>query len=171
MRKIVLIGLITLIFTNCNSSTNKKIDKKDESSKLEISHYDKSIDFKDLVINGNRDTSEVIRIKDNCVFIIQMTTNESDSMENANPDSYEVFSENANNAAMSTSDLLDRLKIKSFWSDKRYIDCEYNGKNYLLDTRLKNTAGDYCIMFMKDKKPKLIKIELLTEDILNDYFK
>jgi hypothetical protein len=171
MRKIVILGLITLIFTSCNSSTNQKIDKKEESSKLEISNSDKSIDFKDIVINGARDTSEIIKIKDNCVFIIQMTTNESDSLENADPDSYEVFSENANNAAMNASDLLDRLNIKSIWSDKRYIDCEFNGKNYLLDTRLKNIAGDYCIMFMNDKKTKLIEIELLSEDILIDYFK
>ena len=171
MRKIILIGLVTLIFTNCNSSTNLKSDKKEENSKIETNQSDKHIDFTDLVINENRDTSEIIRIKDNVVLIIQMTTFESDSLENSDPDSYEIFSESANNAAMNASVLFDRLKIKSIWSDKRYIDFEFNGKNYLLDTRLKNIAGNYCIIFMKDRKPELIEIELLTEDILNDYFK
>jgi hypothetical protein len=171
MRKIILLVLITLIFTNCNSSSNQKIDKKDESSKLELSNSDKGIDFNDLVISGNRDTSEIIRIKDNCVFIIQLTTNESDSLENLDHDSYEVLSENSNNASMNALDLLDRLKLKSVWSDKRYIGCEFNGKSYLLNTRFKNIAGRYCIMFRKDTKPELIEIELLNEDILKNYFK
>ncbi len=171
MRKYILIGLVTLIFTNCNSSTNQKTDKKEENQNLAINDNDKHIDFRDLVVNENRDTSEIFSIKDNCVFIIQMTTNESDSLENANPDSYEAFSENANNAATNALDLFERLKIKNIWSDKRFIDCEYNGKKYLLDTRLKNIAGNYCIMFMKNKKPELLEIESLTEKVLTDYFK
>ena len=171
MRKIILLGLVILTFTNCNSKANHKTDKKDESSRLVINTNDKSIDFRKLTTNDKRNTSEVIKIQNDCVLIIQMTSNESDSLENAAPDSYEVFSENTNNAAMNALDLFNRLKIKNIWSDKRFIDCVYNGKNYLLDTRLYNIAGKYCIMLMKGKKPELIEIELLTEEILNDYFK
>lgn len=168
--RVIFIGLISLTFANCNSSSDLKVQHKPESSNPEVNNEDKSIDFKELVTNESRDTSETFVITDDCVYIIQMTSIESDSLENANPDVYEVLSENANNAAMNASELFDRLKIKSIWSDKRFINCEYNGTKYLLDTRSLYLAGEYCILFRKNRKPILMELELITEYILKGYF-
>jgi hypothetical protein len=155
MRQLLLLSVLIIgIFGNCNSSTNSN-----------------RIKLKDLLIDRITDTAETYRIKGDCVFIIQMTTKESDSLETADPDSYEIISENANNSAMRASELLDKSGIKSIWSEKRYVRFESGNKSYLLDTRKENIAGDYCLIFKEKTMPELIEIELLTEDVLSDFYK
>ncbi len=170
-RLIILTGLILGLFITCKSTTNQDKIVSNENSHSEIKTSGQEIKLEDLLISKSVDTSETFIIKEDCVFAIQMSTKESDSLEARDPDSYESLSENMNNDAMNASELLDRLKIKNFWSDKRFVRFEYGDKKYLIDTRLKDLAGQYCLLFKKNLKPELILIGSLNEEELKKYYK
>jgi hypothetical protein len=137
---------------------------------------DNNIDFQkikleDLLINKSVDTSKLFLIKEDCVFIIQMTTEECDLLEKSNPDEYESFSENANNDAEKALELFEKLSIKNIWSDKRYIQFDLQNMTYLIDTRRKELAGRYCIIFKKSSTPVIMPVESLDMDTLKKCFK
>ena len=170
-RQILLFGLL-ILFSNCKSGGNKinessvdktNIERKSDIEKIKIS--DLLIDYIDI------DTSKVLDIKENCIVVIQMTSQESDEFEKSNPTGYEVYSENANNSAENALDLFDKLKIKNFWTEKRYIKFNSEGKNYLIDTRLKKIVGTYCVLFHDNLKPELLTLESINEETLNNYLK
>jgi hypothetical protein len=167
----IYFGLILGLFVTCKSTGNQnKISSSDNSNPVTtISTND--IKYSDLLISKSVDTSKTFIIKDECVFVIQMSTKESDSLETANPDSYEVLSENANNDAARAIELFERLQIKNYWSDRRYISFGLGDKKYLIDTRLKDLAGQFCILFKNNVNPILIRIENLNEEVLTKYFK
>jgi hypothetical protein len=170
-RKIFFLSLSILTLLNLSTSLNaNNVDIYRYLLQTQVKSND-SINFLELVINYKPNPSEIYNIKSNCVFIIQMTSKESDSLESANPTFYEVFSESANNNSMEALELFEKLRIKNYWSDKRYLSFVYNEQKFVLDTRLKELAGKYCLLFNENKKPELILIDSLTEGLLINYFK
>lgn len=130
------------------------------------------IDFKTILSSGTSDTSKLFEIKNDGIFFIQLTDAECDSMEKADEQTYESFSENANNASMIASELLTNMKIKQYWSNKRFIKFELDGKEYFIDTRKnENVRMDVCILFKNATKPLIVETELLTEELLKNYYK
>jgi hypothetical protein len=136
-----------------------------------IAFKSSKIEIDDLIVNKTVNKSEIHSIKGNCVFVIQLSTSESDSLEKLDAEAYESFSENANNDAERILTIFEKQNIKNIWSDKRYISSSWNKKNYLIDTRLFDIAGKYCILFNEKKEPKLIQIELIDETTLTEYYK
>jgi hypothetical protein len=171
MRKLLLFFILTSLFLSCKQ-TSKPINESilKDSVEIKISNSN-NLKIAEILIDKHVDTSLIYKINENSVFFAQLTTNESDSLENADPDAYEIFSENANNNATNALELLDKLKIKNFWSDKKYVSFRSMKENYLIDTRLKNIIGEYCILFRKDLMPELLRIDLLNEETLSTYFK
>lgn len=171
MRKIILVLSLISLLVSCNQSKKPVNESKSQNLVEESIYNSEDIKLADLLIDIPADSSMVFKVTKNCVFFSQFTTQECDSLENADPEAYEIFSENANNNSTDALELLKKLKIKSYWSDKRYISFNSDKKEYLIDTRIKNFVGNYCIMFRKDLKPEILKNDLLKEDVLLKYFK
>jgi hypothetical protein len=171
MRKIILVLSLISICVSCNQTKKPVNESKSENLVEESITNSEDIILAEVLIDKTADSSLVFKVTKNCVFFSQFTTKECDSIEKADPEAYEIFSENANNNATDALELLKKLKIKSYWSDKRYISYDSGEKVYLIDTRLKNFVGNYCILFRKDLKPVIIKNDLLQEDLLLKYFK
>jgi hypothetical protein len=73
---------------------------------------------------------------------------------------------------MSAAELLTNMKITQYWSDKRFVKFELDSKEYFFDTRKnENVKMGGCILFKKGTKPMIIDTELLTEEIVNEYYK
>lgn len=162
----ILLGIF-LFLMGCNSSAKHQ----NSPNNTIISNDSSDFAIEDLLVNTSIDTSIVYSINDECVFVIQTTTAECDSLEKIDSDLYEQISENANNFASDLLELLEKYKINNYWSDRRYIEYTLGDKKYLIDTRKKALAMDYCLIFKKGIKPKLILTELLDEETLKEQFK
>jgi len=172
MKRIIIIifGLI-ILFISCkqkNSPINESIPEKSVENTINNSE---DIKFTDILINKDVDSSSVLKITKSCIFFPQLTTKECDSLENEDPDAYEIFSEHLNSNATNALELLEKLKIKNYWSDKKYILFKSEKDEYLFDPRIKKLAGEYCIIFRKELKPEILRIDLLKEETLSKYFK
>lgn len=169
--KLIAICALTFIYSSCKQTDNKRQVVEPEKT---VNHVDsaETIDFKSLLVNEITDTSNLFEIKSDGIFFVQLTDAECDSMEKADEQAYETLSENGNNASMSAAELLTNMKIKQYWSDKRFVKFELDGKDYFIDTRKnENVKMGGCILFKKGTKPMIIDTELLTEEIASDYYK
>ncbi len=161
---------ILLFLASCNA-----IDKKNKDSNIQTLNKEKDtteeiINIEELLTHKVEDTSIVFKIKENCVFFTQLTTKESDSIEKIDAELYSILSEELNNNANNALDLLSKLKIKNYWSDKRYVSFKTKEKEYFIDTRKKDIKT-HCILFIQNKKPEIVSIEPLEEDSILKYFK
>jgi uncharacterized protein (DUF2344 family) len=169
--KLIAICALTVIYSSCKQTDNKRQVVEPEKT-VNLVDSAETIDFKSLLVNEITDTSKVFNVKDDGVYFIQMTTEESDSLEKADEEAYETLSENGNNASMSAAELLTNMKITQYWSDKRFVKFELDSKEYFFDTRKnENVKMGGCILFKKGTKPMIIDTELLTEEIVNEYYK
>ncbi len=153
----LIIGLLLVLGnTECSYGQNSNNKHQTESKK--------GFNIQELLTSEQIDSSKIFTIQEDCVFVIQMSTQESDLIEKENPDYYESFSENANIDATVAQELLDKLKIKNYWSDKQYIRFTFENQEKVIDTRAKKIAGEYCIIFEKDTYPLLCRIDQLNEE-------
>jgi hypothetical protein len=130
------------------------------------------IPLKNTLVNNQPDTSSIFKIKGNGVFVIQLTTKESEKLEKQDSAKYEATSEYANNVSTALYDLLNALKIKQYWSDKRYVEYFSNNRNHLIDTRKYDKIRmDCCILFKNNQEPKIVECNTLNEELLTNYFK
>jgi hypothetical protein len=170
----ITIYILLFVFISCRQTEIKRQDianDKDFKQKSVEQITPKTINFKTILSSETSDTSKLFEIKSDGIFFIQSTDAECDSMEKADEQAYESFSENANNASMSASELLTNMKIKQYWSDKRFAKFELDGKEYFIDTRKnKNVRMGGCILFKKATKPMIIETEELTEELVNSYY-
>jgi hypothetical protein len=166
MKKYLAVGVLTMILLlDCKS--NSLIILFTQVQKIKF----KEIPIKSILINREVPNSELLVLEGNGIFVIQISSKESDALEKANPDEYESYSENANNEAENVNSLTSKMKIKSYWSDKRYLKINNQIIKYLLDTRAIHLAGEYCILFKSENEPKIVLLEEVTESRLKDYFK
>jgi len=173
-RIITTICILLFVINSC-----RQIESKNESNSIDKYFAEKSaeqiipetIDFKSILSSETADTSNLFEIKSDGIFFIQLTDAECDSMEKADKQAYESISENANNASMSAEELLTNMKIKQYWSSKRFVKFDLDGKDYFIDTR-KNEIVKMggCILFKKATKPMIIETELLTEELVSKYY-
>ena len=174
-RNITTICILLFVISSCRLTENKKESIANDKDFIEKSAEEiipETIDFKTILSSETADTSKLFEIKSDGIFFIQLTDAECDSMEKADRQAYESFSENVNNASMSAGELLTNMKIKQYWSNKRFIKFESNGKEYFIDTRKnENVRMGGCILFKKATKPMIIETELLTEELVNNYYK
>jgi uncharacterized protein (DUF2344 family) len=110
--KLIAICALTVIYSSCKQTDNKRQVVEPEKT-VNLVDSAETIDFKSLLVNEITDTSKVFNVKDDGVYFIQMTTEESDSLEKADEEAYETLSENGNNASMSAAELLTNMKTTS----------------------------------------------------------
>ncbi|WP_148226409.1 hypothetical protein [Paludibacter propionicigenes] len=172
--KTTTICILLFVITSCRQTENKKqhiANDKDFTEKSVEQITLGTIDFKTILSSEIADTSKLFEIKSDGIFFIQSTDAECDSMQKADEQAYESFSENTNNASMSAGELLTNMKIKQYWSNKRFVKFELNGKEYFIDTRKnENIRIGRCILFRKATKPMIIDTELLTEELVKNYY-
>lgn len=169
MKNYLIIALL-LLGISCKESHKQVVNNKPTTAFNDTIFVSDKLKIDDLLVVEDKDKSSIFSINQPGVFFTQLTTKESDSIENLNPEAYEGISENANNRAAKAVDLLEKLKINNYWSDKRFVRYKTTNTEYLIDTRKRNLE-EYCIIFQKDKKPSLIKVDSLNEKVLAAYFK
>jgi len=173
--KISIICTILFIFASCRQTENKSqhiATDNDFTDKLAEQVIPDTIDFKSILSSEITDTSKMFEIKDDGIFFVQLTDAECDSIEKADEQAYERFSEEANNTSTSAGELLTNLKIKQYWSEKRFVKFELGGKKYYIDTRKNEFVKmSGCILFKKEVNPMVINAELVTEKFVKKYYK
>ncbi|MCE1198921.1 MAG: hypothetical protein LWW85_08125 [Marinilabiliales bacterium] len=123
-----------------------------------------------LLTNKSNVSDMPFMVRNNCLYVIQMSANETDNLANSDPEDYKRFQESVINNSLHVLDLVEKLGIRNFWSDARFIRYFGNGKEWFLDTRVCDVKGVYCILFHAEKRPLLIRMDQLSETLLEQYF-
>ncbi|MEI7594894.1 MAG: hypothetical protein WCK02_04040 [Bacteroidota bacterium] len=162
MRKLAWVFYFFFIVISSCTERNKKAKVVSKVDTAEINQTD----FKDLLIKYPVDSSELYTVNHSGVFIGQMTIEICDSIEKVNPEFYEAYSEDMNNLSLELSDVLKKMKIESYWSDKRYVKFENN----ILDMQKLDMLMAKVIFFIKGRNPIIFDLQDVDKELLKKYF-
>ena len=158
-----LILVILLFATSCNETETRL---KSNNSNEKIKPLLMEIQVSDIQTNKPANEISVKLINENCVCFVQLTTVESDSLEQLDPEKYSINSEYLNNESTRIYELLTDNKIKSVWTDKRYIKFKTIETEFYIDTRKKDLTLK-CLIFDIETGLKIIDSESINETNIN----
>ena len=174
--------LLTCFIISCQiknsdkSNLNKRLDK---DSIANFNAVDSIFDYKASFILENfisfskPKENEITIINEDCGIFTVPDSIQISKMKGKTKEEEEGFYVGANDNDFYQSEskkFLDSLKIKTIYPTTRYLKFKTKGGSILFDTKSKYTNGWMVVLFLGDRKPKIVDFGSI-EDSYNDYLK
>jgi hypothetical protein len=177
MSKIKLVILFLSICLMSCSHKNKKFDKEAINPSISENFFKKDslsgeTPIEHLLVRLNPNKDKVFDVAENAVVFAKFTDKELDSLKNINEEEFNTLMDDIGYYQSEAVLKLNSLKIKTLYTDKRYL--RYNKPNQealLIDTRkLKRDLGWHIYFFNNNKKARVIYSVDITSELIKDYF-
>jgi hypothetical protein len=177
MNKIIPFLLIAVLLSCKTKNSDKNSEKLSnenvqiEKEKENIDTYAESFNLENFIVETNVSESEITIINEDCGIILSPDSAQIDAMKGETEEEQQNFyvaADDNNFYQYETSKFLDSLNIKKIYPKTRYLKFSKNNENLLFDTKAKYSDGWMVILYLNNKKPKIVDF-VSFEDSYNQY--
>ena len=180
MNKIIPFLLVFVLLSSCktkSSDQNSEIQSAQHESTVKqganFNSYEESFKLENFIVEGNIIENEITTINENCGIIINPDSLQIEAMKGETEEEQENFyiaADDNNYYQDEASKFLDSLKIKKIYPKTRYLKFTKNNENIFFDTKAKYSRGWMVILYLNNKKPKIVDF-VSIEYSYNKYIK
>lgn len=163
MNKIIPFLLIAVLLSCKTKNSDKNSEKlNNENVQIEkenIDSYAESLKLENFIVETNVSESEITIINEDCGIILSPDSEQIDAMKGETEEEQQNFyiaADDNNFYQYETSKFLDSLNIKKIYPKTRYLKFSKNNENLMFDTKAKYSDGWMVILYLNNKKPKIV---------------